>query len=186
MAAEALGRGHRVTVVSGPVEVHLPEGASVIRVERARQMDKAMRRQAESADLVIMAAAVADYKPAQRRAKKLARGSKITLALRATPDIIGRLPHKPGQIRVGFALETGSTLFRAKKKLKGKRLDLLLAQHATPKRPAFGKKPVNAWLLEKGKRILRLGLVSKRRVARLLLDKSEALWYGHQGLGNFT
>ena len=178
LAGEALRRGHRVTVVSGPGVGPFPPPARVVPVERAREMEAALRRETRRADAVIMAAAVADFQPVAVRAAKVARRGRLTLALRATPDIIGRLPRRASQVRVGFALETGRTvLARAAKKLRDKRLDVVLVQHASAQRSPFGHRPVRAWLLGRDGIVEPLGLASKPRVARALLDKIERLWY---------
>ncbi len=178
LATEALLRGHQVTVVCGPVTEPFPRGARLIPVERSTEMARAMRRQARQADVVVMAAAVADFRPAQRQDTKLARHGRLTLHLRATPDIIKNLPMRSGQVRVGFALESARVVPRAGRKLREKRLDLVLAQQASVTRPPFGRRPVRAWLLDRLGQVTRLGVVSKSSVARALLDKIEALWYG--------
>ena len=178
LAAEALKRGHRVTVVSGPGVEPLPARARVIPVEHASEMERALRQQAPRADAVIMAAAVSDFTPQYRQARKLRRGAPLRLRLKPTPDIIARLPRRRGQIRVGFALETGQVLARAARKLRGKRLDLLLAQDAGASGGPFGRRAVRAWLLERNGTVTALGRRAKRNIARALLDKTESLWYG--------
>lgn len=185
LAAQALARGHRVTVVSGPSLEPLPRGARTIRVEAAREMATALRREAPRADVIIMAAAVSDFTPQRPSRSKLSRRAGLTLRLRATPDLIAQLPrYRPGQVRVGFAVESDAVLGRARRKLHAKRLDLLVAQrlgngHRRPGKVAspFGRQPVEAWLLAP-RETVSLGRVSKARVARALLDKAEALWYG--------
>jgi phosphopantothenoylcysteine decarboxylase/phosphopantothenate--cysteine ligase len=196
LAAEALTRGHHVTVVSGPADTPLPAGARVIPVEEALAMETAMRKESPRADAVIMAAAVADFRLARARRAKLPRQRGLTLALVPTPDIIGRLPRRRGQVVAGFAVESRAVLPRARRKLREKRLDLILAQRLDPSpalRPErsrgtqradratgapFGRRPVEAWLLSRDGAVRRLGRCSKPKVARLLLDKVEALWYG--------
>ena len=178
LAAEALHRRCRVTVVSGPVSVAYPSRATVVRVERADEMARALRRYAVGADAVIMAAAVADFHPARRRPSKLPRQGQLLLRLTATPDIIGQLPRRPGQVRVGFAVESSRVVQRAHEKLRRKHLDLLLAQRVSRAHAPFGTAPVRAWLLQRHGPVMPLGTVSKTAVARALLDKIEALWYG--------
>ena len=179
LAAESLHRGHRVTEIRGPGSEALPAAARVVPVERALEMEAALRREARRADVVIMAAAVADFQPVAVRPVKWPRRGRLTLSLRATPDIIKRLPRRPGQIRVGFALETGpAALQRAVRKLRDKQLDLLLAQRASAARPPFGRRPVRAWVLGRDGSATPLGVASKSAVARVLLDKIETLWYG--------
>jgi phosphopantothenoylcysteine decarboxylase / phosphopantothenate---cysteine ligase len=176
LAAEALARGHRVTVVCGPASEPPPRGARVVPVTDSRQMERAMRREARAADAVIMAAAVADFRPANPSRTKLARRGTLRLRLEATPDIVARLPRRPGQVVAGFALETGRVLARAERKLREKRLDLIVAQDAAAGSP-FGRRPVRAWLLGKDGSKVRLGRAAKPVIARALLDKVEALWY---------
>ena len=193
LAGEALRRGHRVTIIRGPTSEPMPNGAHVIGVERAREMARALRREARQADAIIMAAAVADYAPARTARSKLKRAGRTTLRLRATPDLIGRLPRHRGQIIAGFALETERVVPRAKAKLREKRLDLIVAQRVPPPtrlvggRAAtalgpFGRQPVHAWLLERAGAVMPLGRLPKPRIARALLDKIEALWYGQHRL----
>ena len=182
LAAEALRRGHRVTLISGPGVEAPPSGTHVIPVERSQEMEAALRRAATRADAVIMAAAVADFRPTRPSASKRPRRARLTLFLKATPDIIGRLPRQPGQVVAGFALETGSVsciLRRAAHKLRAKRLDLVLAQQASTATMPFGRRRIRAWLLARDGSINSLGLRSKKAdVARALLDKIEVLWYG--------
>ena len=177
LAAEALARGHRVTVVCGPVSEPLPRGARVVPVTDSRQMERAMRREARGADAVIMAAAVADFRPARPSRTKLARRGILRLRLEATPDIVARLPRRPGQVVAGFALEIGRVLPRADRKLREKRLDLIVAQDAAAGSP-FGRRTMRAWLLGRDGSVTGLGRVAKPAIARALLDKVEALWYG--------
>lgn len=196
LAEEALGRGHHVTVVYGPSNEALPEKCRGIPVEKTEEMAKALNQQVRFADALIMAAAVSDFRPILKLSQKIPRRKRVSLELKATKDIVARLPRKPGQIFAGFALETTNVLANAKRKLKSKRLNLVLAQQATEKNSSrksrelpFGRKRVRAWLLEsadkrfgrvKGSQIdvTDLGWLTKPKVARLLLDKIEALWYG--------
>ena len=182
LATEALSRGYRVTVISGPSMERLPTAASVIPVEETAQMEHALRRHAAAADAVIMAAAVADYRPARVTASKFPRTNRLTLTLQATPDLIAGLPRRRGQIVAGFALETDRVVAKAARKLHAKRLDLLLAQQANSAGSPFGRQRIRAWLLQRGSGPQSLGVISKRAAARLLLDKVEALWYGQRRL----
>ena len=177
LAAEALLRGHQVTVVRGPVSEPFPRGARIIPVTSAPEMERAMRRHSRGADAVIMAAAVADFRPARVSSAKLPRRARLTLTLEATPDIVARLPRRPGRVMAGFALETTLVLPHAARKLREKRLDLLIAQRVRPGSP-FGRRKVRAWLIERGGGMTDLGWTAKPALARALLDKIEALWYG--------
>lgn len=177
LAAEALRRGHRVTVVSGPVEVAPPRGARVIWIERARQMQAALRRELARADALIMAAAVSDFEPARTHAKKLPRAGTRMLRLHATPDVVGSLPRRSGQVFVGFALETAQAVARAMRKRTAKRLDLIVGQSVRPGHSPFGAQPLDAFLVDCSG-VRRLGRVGKAALARRVLDETEQLWYG--------
>ncbi len=189
LATEAIRRGHRVTLVSGPATVMPPRAARVLWVEQTDQMQAALRRELSKADVLIMAAAVCDFRPVKRRPVKLLRHRTRHLALRATPDILGSLPRRLGQLRVGFALETGHAQKHALGKLKTKHLDLIVGQRLpAPRRSGqagmngtegpFGNRAVNAFFLSPSGRATPLGTVSKTRLARAILDEIERLWYG--------
>lgn len=179
LANEALRRRHLVRVISGPAAEPLPRLAHVIRVEQASQMEQRLRRQASWADVIVMAAAVSDYRVERPASQKRRRQGTVVLRLVATPDIIGGLPRRPGQLIAGFALETSRVLSHARQKLRHKRLDVLLAQRVGSSRP-FGRRAVQAWLLDRAGAIVPLGRRSKPALARVLLDKIESLWYGQE------
>lgn len=135
LAQEALRRGHRVTLVSGPTELEPPPKAKTIRVESAQQMQQALRRQMPRTDVLIMAAAVSDFRPTKTVSKKLARRGRLSLTLEATPDIVANLPRRRSQLVVGFAVEASRVRERAARKLREKRLDLIVGQRlSTTKR----------------------------------------------------
>lgn len=179
LAMEACSRSHHVVVILGPSTEPFPRGVQVVSVEDARQMDRALRRRARRADVVMMAAAVSDFRPVRVATSKLRRRSRLALVLQSTPDLVARLPRlRKRQVIAGFAIETGRVLPRARRKLREKHLDLLLAQQISRRGEPFGRRPVRAWLLEAGGTITALGRCSKAQVARVLLDKIETLWYG--------
>lgn len=180
LARQALRRGHRVTLISGPGTERPPAGAQVIAVEGTQDMERALRRQSERSDVVVMAAAVSDFRPRHPATAKLPRRARLTLTLEATPDLLARLPRTSQQVVVAFALETGRVMTRAQEKLRRKRVDLLLAQQISGTGAPFGRTRVDAWLLARDGSARRLGQVSKPYVARTLLDKIEALWYGQR------
>lgn len=177
LAGEAIRRGHRVTVVSGPATAPLPARARVIPVERNDQMQAALRRHARGADAVVMAAAVCDFAPRAVVRGKARREKTWWLQLQATPDIIGTLPRRRGQVIVGFAVESGDVLRQATRKLLAKRLDLIVAQPLDRTGVPFGRVPVTASLLSQQgpPRVLRNA--SKPRVARAVLDEIERRCY---------
>jgi len=139
VAAAAARRGAAVTVVSGPVALPEPEGCEVVRVETAEEMRGEVLRRFPECDVLVAAAAVADYAPAEAAGGKVKSGRRrLTLELRPTRDILaecGRHKRK-GQFLVGFAAETEDVLAHAREKLEAKHLDLIVANDVS--RPGVG------------------------------------------------
>lgn len=178
LAIEALSRGARVTVVSGPSEVALPGMAEVVRVETAAEMMAAVLSRAQAADIFVAAAAVADYRPAQTSADKLKRGPEShELALIPNPDIAAEVGKnkRPGQVCVGFAAETSDLLKNAAAKLRAKNLDLIVANEVGGANGAIGSDLANAHLLAAGGDPVDLPGITKRDLARTLFDKAREL-----------
>ena len=136
LARSAMRRGARVFLVSGPTVVaQPPDGlAGVRRVESAQQMLEATRELLPAADVLLMAAAVADYRPRTPATAKIKRDTKPrTLELEPTPDVLAALrAHKEGRLFVGFALETQDLAAAAQRKLQHKGVDLLVANRVGP------------------------------------------------------
>ena len=131
----------------------------------------------DQADIVIKAAAVADFRPQQRAGQKLKKQSmQPVLELERTPDILNYLgEHKKGQILVGFAAETEDLLANASKKLRQKHLDLVVANDLTEPGAGFGVDTNLVTLLYSSGEIIKLPMLSKRELAGILLDKITAL-----------
>ncbi len=130
IAEAARERGLLVTLVSGPVNLQPPEGVEVINIESAADMAQAMKNSAENADIIVMAAAVADYRPKQYSTSKVKKSDgDMCIELERTEDILLSLGKnkKPGQILVGFAAETDDLLKNAQGKLERKNLDYIAA-----------------------------------------------------------
>ena len=133
LAAEAARRGAIVTLVAGPTPLEPPPLAEVIRVRSAADMHRAVMDRASSADVVIMAAAVADYTPAERVSQKMAKDADtLTLVLKRTPDVLAelgaaRLASGSGPLLVGFAAETEDVVAHATAKRVRKHVDLIVA-----------------------------------------------------------
>src|SRR5262249_34235402 len=129
LAEAARDRGAEVTVVAGAVNVEPPEGVEIVRVTTALQMERAMRERAPKADVIVMAAAVADYRPARPSPQKLKReAGPLTVTFEPNPDILAGIgaTKTAGQLVVGFALETQNGVENARKKLAAKRADLIV------------------------------------------------------------
>ena len=121
---------------TGPVNLPAPEGATVVRIESAAEMAAAVKRNAPDCDAVVMAAAVADYRPMEVSEHKLKKQpGGLTLRLERTEDILASLGEmkRPGQVLLGFAAETDDLLANARKKLESKNLDWIAANR-TPTR----------------------------------------------------
>ena len=130
IAEAARERGLLVTLVSGPVNLQPPEGVEVINIESAADMAKAMKSAAQTADIIVMAAAVADYRPRQYSTSKVKKSDgDMCIELERTEDILLSLGKnkRPGQILVGFAAETDDLLKNAQGKLQRKNLDYIAA-----------------------------------------------------------
>lgn len=177
LAAEALRAGCRVTLVSGPVAIAPPRGARLVRVETAEQMRRATLREARRAELVVMAAAVADYRPASPAKRKLKkRTARLSLRLERTPDILAALGRrKPrSQVLVGFAAETHDLLANARAKLARKNLDYIVANPVGRPGSGFESSHNRATLLARDGSTRAFPRLRKealaRRLVRLLLD----------------
>jgi phosphopantothenoylcysteine decarboxylase / phosphopantothenate---cysteine ligase len=132
VAEEAAKRGARVTLISGPVNLRPPAGVETIQVTTALEMHQAVLGLFPETDVVIKAAAVADYRPATARETKIKKGGDMSLPLVRNPDILaelGRLKQK--QVLVGFAAETDHLAENATAKLTGKNLDMIVANDLT-------------------------------------------------------
>lgn len=170
LAQAARDRGAEVVLVAGAMSVEPPTGVEVVSVTTAQEMEKAMSRHASGADVIVMAAAVADYRPAKARAAKIERGARaLSLELMPNPDILGGLGarRRPGQVLVGFALETAPGVARARRKLRAKGVDLMVLNH--PKEGLGGE--TNRVTLVEARSQRSLPRQSKREVAEAVLDR---------------
>jgi phosphopantothenoylcysteine decarboxylase/phosphopantothenate--cysteine ligase len=178
IAQAALQRGARVTIVAANVEVALPEVATITRIETADQLLAALRELVrDGMDALVMAAAVADFRPTRAAASKIARDGALTLDLEPTEDVLATIaslvPAAGSQRRpvlVGFAAETGS-LDRAPDKLRRKGIDLLVANDVSEPGSGFGTDTNRVTILSVAGQPERLPLLSKREVADRLLDR---------------
>jgi phosphopantothenoylcysteine decarboxylase / phosphopantothenate---cysteine ligase len=172
LAAEALSRGARVSLVS-TVELPLPIGADLHQVETAAEMQEALTRLAPSADVVIMAAAVADFRPVAAAPGKLKKDAGIPeIVLEPTPDILAGLGAvKPArQVLVGFAAETSDLIANAESKLRRKHLDLIIANDVSAPGVGFQHDTNAVTILRAGGDALTVSLTDKRAIARAVLD----------------
>jgi len=176
IARAAVRRGASVTMISGPTALPPPFGVDVVAVETAAELAAALEKRFPATSLLIMAAAVADYRPARAEPGKIARQSKgLRVELEAVPDLLAGLrPDRPRQLMVGFAAETEELLPRAHRKLQNKQLDLIAANLVGPSL-GFDVDDIALTLLDRTGRVTELGLLPKTAAAGRLLDAAVAL-----------
>jgi phosphopantothenoylcysteine decarboxylase / phosphopantothenate---cysteine ligase len=180
IADEAVRRGAHVTLVAGPTTLAAPPVAELVRVRSAEEMHRAVLGRADAADVVVMAAAVADYTPEVRADQKVAKGADtITLTLKRTPDILKdlgtrRLATGAKTVLVGFAAETDDVVARAMAKLHAKRVDLIVANDVSRSDAGFDV-DTNEVTLVGPEGPTHVPLQSKARVAAAILDRVEPL-----------
>ena len=173
LAEAAARRGANVTLVSGPTQIEAPGGVKCVDVTSAAEMYDAVMEE-KDADLVIMAAAVADYVPAESSVHKTKKAdSDAELRLRRTRDILADLGSrkKNGQVLVGFAMETQNGLVNARAKLESKNLDWIVLNMLTDEGSGFGADTNQVILLHRDGGQEALPLMSKRNLADELLDR---------------
>lgn len=174
-ARAARRRGAEVVLVSGPTELPPPPGVELVRVRSAEQMRQAVLELYPRMDVVIKAAAVADYRPRRCSADKIKKG-KGTLALELEPtiDILETLGRsKSGQILVGFAAETGDPIAAARAKLAAKNLDLIVANDVS--RGVFGAERASVVIIGATGEEVRMEEAPKAQIAERLLDMVDGL-----------
>ncbi len=175
VAVEAASRGADVVLVTAATDRPPPAGVEVVHVDTAAEMEAEVLRRAPTADAVIMAAAVADFRPKVAAAGKLRKEEGVPdLVLEPTTDILAALgrARRPGQVLVGFAAETGADDLRARaaRKLQAKGLDAIVANDVTAPGAGFGHDTNAAVIVEDDGRQLDVALTSKRQVARAVVD----------------
>ncbi len=181
LADEARRRGARVTLVAGPTRLEPPAVDEIVRVRSAAQMHEAVLHAAAAADVVIMAAAVADYTPAQRADGKIAKGdAPLMLSLERTKDILGELGAMRNALGgavpllVGFAAETADVVERARAKRTRKKVDMIVANDVSAPDRGFDA-PTNEVTIVTATGEEVVPLQSKERVAARILDRVETL-----------
>jgi phosphopantothenoylcysteine decarboxylase/phosphopantothenate--cysteine ligase len=180
IAAEAARRGAAVTLVTGPTSLTAPAVGEVVKVRGAGEMHQAVMSRAGDMDVVVMAAAVADYTPAERAPHKVAKsGDTLTLVLKKTPDILGELGQRRvaqggGPLLVGFAAETENVVASATAKRERKHADLVVANDVSRSDAGFDV-DTNAVTIVGPDGAEALPLQSKAGVAADILNRVEKL-----------
>jgi phosphopantothenoylcysteine decarboxylase / phosphopantothenate---cysteine ligase len=172
LAAEAAARGAKVTLVT-TVDLPVPPHSDVVRVETAAEMEDAVHAAGASADVVVMAAAVADFRPAQVAGRKLKKQAGVPeITLEPTPDILAGLAarKRPGQTIVGFAAETDEVRKNAAAKLAAKGIDLIVANDVTAPGAGFEHDTNQVVIMDADGTEREVPLADKRAIARAVFD----------------
>lgn len=173
LADVAAKRGAKVSLVSGPSSLPVPDGVEIIRVETALQMKDAVLSQFDDADIIIKAAAVADYRPQVAAEHKIKKSDDtLTIVLEKNPDILLELGRrKSHQLLVGFAAETQDLINNAKEKLAKKNLDMIVANDVTKPGAGFNSDTNIVKVLYRDGRIEELPKMTKTGLAEIILNK---------------
>jgi phosphopantothenoylcysteine decarboxylase/phosphopantothenate--cysteine ligase len=176
IAEAAYKRGAQVVVISGPTSLPSPQGVEMVPVHTAEEMAKQMNARLSWATVVVMAAAVADFRPKQAAELKLKKRGKptTTLDLEQTTDILAALSaRRTTQVLVGFAAETHDLLTHAKAKLTSKGLDIIVANDVTRQGAGFGSDQNAATVIERDGRVTEFPLKPKRELADDILNAAQ-------------
>ncbi len=177
LAEAARDRGAEVALVTAPTSLAKPVGIEIVDVETAQEMFDAVVKATIRADVLIMAAAVADFRPVKVSKRKIKRqaSSSLTLDLEKTPDILNEV--KGSFIRIGFAAESDNLIANAKDKLRKKKLDLIVANDITLPDSGIGSDNNQVVIIDANDNVEELPLLPKREVADKILDKLFTLFH---------
>jgi phosphopantothenoylcysteine decarboxylase / phosphopantothenate---cysteine ligase len=181
LAQAALDMGAEVTLISAPVSLPTPVGARRVEVSTAAEMEQAVMSAIQDTDALIMAAAVADFRPQDASTDKIKRERGVPrIELEPTPDILAHVAQVKSQtgfprVVVGFAAESADLIANARKKLDSKNLDLIVANDITAADAGFSADNNRVTLLERSGETTNLPLMSKGEVAQLVMEKVAAL-----------
>ncbi len=175
IAESSSRRGAEVILISGPTNLNPPSNVKLIKVESAIQMRDEVMAYASKAQIIIMSAAVSDYRPKEVSQQKIKRGQNtMTITLEENPDILAELGEnkKPDQIIIGFSMETENLIENSRKKLEKKKADIIVANDVSKEGAGFGTDTNIVTLIASDGQIDELPLMSKYDVANVILDKA--------------
>ncbi|SMC17582.1 phosphopantothenoylcysteine decarboxylase / phosphopantothenate--cysteine ligase [Desulfacinum hydrothermale DSM 13146] len=178
LAVEASRRGAHVDLVTGPTNLLDPPFLSTHRVKTALEMDRVVRDLAATADVIVMSAAVSDYRPEETAPQKVKKSDRdLTIRLIRTPDILAGVGavKRADQVLVGFAAETENLIENATEKLRKKNLDFIVANDLTRPGSGFRCDTNQVKILDRGGQVDTLPCLTKNEVARRILDRVETL-----------
>ena len=176
LAEAALARGARVVLISAPTALAIPQGCTLIPVITAAEMQQAVLAQLPAATLVIAAAAVSDFRPAQTSQQKIKRNGDLTLTLACTEDIVQQVVAQrlPGTLVIAFAAETENLLVNARAKLQRKGADAIVANDVSQPHQGF-ESDTNAVTILTPTTTLQIPAAAKRQIAEAILRQSQLL-----------
>ena len=186
IAEAALKRGADVTVVAGVTTATTPPGVRVVNVMSAEEMSQVVARESAGASVFIGAAAIADYRPAQRAEQKIKKSSdSITLILERTPDVLSQVAasRTNGMLVIGFAAETENVVENAKEKLRAKNLDAIVANDVTRADSGFDSATNAITIIRRDENPIALPVLSKREAADRILDVIVQMKYAQRDSG---
>jgi len=170
LAEAARDRGAKVALITAPTALSEPEGVETTRIESVSQLKEAVDKACAQADVLIMAAAPADYQPGSTASQKIKKGAAgLTLELVKAPDILSEV--KGALLKVGFSAETEDLIENARQKLQSKNLDFMVANDVTAAGSGFAVDTNRVTLIDKQGNTEDLPLMTKREVADRVLDK---------------
>jgi phosphopantothenoylcysteine decarboxylase/phosphopantothenate--cysteine ligase len=174
LANACTSRGHEVTLILGPVSASMPANVQRIDVMSSRDMHAAVLREFPNHEILIMAAAVADFRPKGSAMKKIERGGTLTIELEATEDIAAAAGaiKRPNQRTIGFSLVARGEIERSREKLRRKNLDLIVYNPLD----TMSSETIESILLYPDGRSEELPLRDKASVAAILIERAEALF----------
>ena len=184
LAKAAEKAGLSVTLIAGPVDQKKPKGVKRIDVVSADEMFREVKKHHKTANIIIMSAAVADFRPARYSSRKIKKAISpshhLTISLKKTPDILAWLGRNKmrGQIIMGFALETNSLVRNARSKLRKKNCDLIVANHAR----AIGNKKSSIVIIDKFGGLKKLPRQDKSSAASIIIKNAVARSVGRLSL----
>lgn len=169
MAESAIESGHEVVLISGPVSLPAPRGAHLVSISSSDELHDAVREHLPNCDILVMCAAVADYKPAHVSAQKIKKsGEPVALELVPTPDILASLPAERAYRVVGFAAETENVEENARKKLRAKQCDLIVANDVSDAKIGMESDENEVTIFFKNGEKRKIPRASKKNIARAL------------------
>jgi len=173
IALEAKRKGFKTFLVSGPVSIKPSKDVQTVFVKTARDMQREVMKRIKGIDCIIMSAAVCDFRPVKIKGQKIKKRQKIQLELVKNPDILQGLKKRNGLMKVGFALETEELVKNAKKKLKEKNLDLIVANKKDKSADPFGEGEKTFLIIDKKNIITELKNIGKKQCAKVIIEQVE-------------